>query len=375
MQRKAGSNFSYFNPVNITHTENWYDDLKSKLDESGSLAPLIVTSKGGISRLSLQEKFEQDSIFVLNTSNPTFEDCDNIIKFCENKKFDSLVAIGGGSVMDLSKLAKAHICSDLSEVEILLKNKTEFKRNIKYFCIPTTHGTASEVTMWGTIWNINEKKKYSISDPFLYPDFALLDAGLTLTLPLDISIMTTMDALSHAFESIWNKNSNPLSTNHAIIAIKIIIENAQLLKDNPNDINIRKNLLIASSISGLAFSNTATAAAHSISYPLTLNFNIPHGIASSITLVEMLDMNKKMILKEIDAICKQLEKTYEELRKSISKIPEGIYKNDLGSWNVDYNDLDMLTDQSFTKGRMDNNIVDLSRKDVKFILEKVLVKN
>tara|TARA_Y100001958_G_C21248681_1_gene581806 strand:- start:5474 stop:6601 length:1128 start_codon:yes stop_codon:yes gene_type:complete len=375
MQKKACSNFSYYNPVNIIHTENWYDDLKSKLDESGSLTPLIVTSKGGISRLSLREKFEQDSIFVLNTSNPTFEDGDNIIKFCENKKFDSLVAIGGGSVMDLSKLAKAHICSDLSEVEILLKNKTEFKRNIKYFCIPTTHGTASEVTMWGTIWNINEKKKYSISDPFLYPDFALLDAGLTLTLPLDISIMTTMDALSHAFESIWNKNSNPVSTNHAIIAIKIILENAQLLKDNPNDINIRKNLLIASSISGLAFSNTATAAAHSISYPLTLNFNIPHGIASSITLVEMLDMNKKMILKEIDAICKQLEKTYEELRKSISKIPEGIYKNDLGSWNVDYNDLDMLTDQSFTKGRMDNNIVDLSRKDVKFILEKVLVKN
>ena len=159
MQRKVSINFSYYNPVNIIQTENWYEDLKSKLNESGSLTPLIVTSKGGISRLNLQEKFEQDSIFVLNTSNPTFEDCDNIIKFCENKKFDSLVAIGGGSVMDLSKLAKAHICSDLSEVETLLKNKTEFKRNIKYFCIPTTHGTASEVTMWGTIWNINEKKK------------------------------------------------------------------------------------------------------------------------------------------------------------------------------------------------------------------------
>ena len=375
MQRKASINFSYYNPVNIIQTENWYGDLKSKLNELDSFTPLVVTSKGGISRLNLQEKFDQDSIFVLNSSNPTFQDCDNIIKFCKNKKFDSLVAIGGGSVMDLSKLAKAHICSDLSEVKTLLKNKTKFKRNIKYFCIPTTHGTASEVTMWGTIWNINEKKKYSISNPFLYPDFALLDAGLTLTLPLDISIMTTMDALSHAFESIWNKNSNPLSTNHAIKAIKIIIENAHILKDNPNDINIRKNLLIASSIAGLAFSNTATAAAHSISYPLTLNFKIPHGVASSITLVQMLDINKKMISKEIDTICKQLGKTYEELKKSISKIPEGVYKNDLESWNVDHSDLDMLTDQSFTKGRMDNNIVDLSKNDVKLILEQVLIKD
>ena len=372
MQRKTSSNFTYYNPVNIIQTDDWYSDLESKLDESGLSLPLIVTSKGGISRLSLHKKFDQDSIFVLNSSNPTFEDCESIIKFCENKKFDSLVAIGGGSVMDLSKLAKAHICSDLSEVETLLKNKTEFKRNIKYFCIPTTHGTASEVTMWGTIWNINEKKKYSISDPFLYPDFALLDAGLTLTLPLDISIMTTMDALSHAFESIWNKNSNPISTNHAIKAIKIILENTHLLKDNPNNINLRKNLLIASSISGLAFSNTATAAAHSISYPLTLNFNIPHGIASSITLVQMLDVNKKMILKEIDTICNYTGKTFEELKKSISKIPEGIYKNDLDSWNVDYNDLDMLTDQSFTKGRMDNNIVDLNSSDVKEILKSIL---
>ena len=133
MQKKASSNFSYYNPVNIIQTENWYGDLKSKLDELGSYFPLIVTSKGGVSRLSLQEKFDKSSIFVLNTSNPTFEDCDNIIKFCENKKFDSLVAIGGGSVMDLSKLVKAHICSDVSEVVTLLKNKTEFKRNIKYF--------------------------------------------------------------------------------------------------------------------------------------------------------------------------------------------------------------------------------------------------
>ena len=168
------------------------------------------------------------------------------------------------------------------------------------------------------------------------------------------------------------------------LASKLALKNKVYIFDNFSDytelprleyvknINLRKNLLIASSISGLAFSNTATAAAHSISYPLTLNFNIPHGIASSITLVQMLDVNKKMILKEIDTICNYTGKTYEELKKSISKIPEGIYKNDLDSWNVDYNDLDMLTDQSFTKGRMDNNIVDLNSSDVKEILKSIL---
>ena len=375
MSRKINNDFTYFNPVNIINTDDWYNDLKIKLDDMRLNQPLVVTSKGGFERLSLFKKFDPNSIFILNSSNPTFEDCNNIIKFCDDKSFDSLIAIGGGSVMDLSKLAKAYLCSDFTQLKSLINDKQKFKCNIKYFCIPTTHGTASEVTMWGTIWNTDEKKKYSISDPFLYPDFALLDASLTLSLPLNISIMTTMDALSHAFESIWNKNSNPISTHHACEAIKIIVENVSLLKDDPSNIQTRKKLLLASSISGLAFSNTATAAAHSISYPLTLNFNIPHGIASSITLVPILDINKKMISKEIESICNETKQTYDQLKKLISNIPKGIYSNDLESWGIKHEDLDMLTDESFTKGRMDNNIVNLSKNDVKGILEKVFIKN
>ena len=75
--------------------------------------------------------------------------------------------------------------------------------------IPTTHGSGSEVTMWGTVWNMKEKKKYSIAHLIFYPDYAILDGGLTLSLPIDISFSTTLDALSHSFEAIWNKNSNP----------------------------------------------------------------------------------------------------------------------------------------------------------------------
>ena len=170
-----------------------------------------------------------------------------------------------------------------------------FSQTIASIFLPTTHGTASEVTMWGTVWNMKEKKKYSISHPDLYPGVAILDGNLTLSLPLNISIMTVMDALSHSFESIWNKNANPTSTDFAISAICSILDNGEALKENPTDLAIRNNLLKAATVAGLAFSNTATAAAHSMSYPLTIHYGIPHGIASSISLIPLLEKNAEFI--------------------------------------------------------------------------------
>ena len=122
------------------------------------------------------------------------------------------------------------------------------------------------------------RKRNVDSHKNLYPKVAILDGNLTLSLPLNISIITVMDALSHSFESIWNKNANPTSTDFAISAICSILDNAEAFKKNPTDLEIRNNLLKASTVAGLAFSNTATAAAHSMSYPLTIHYGIPHGI-------------------------------------------------------------------------------------------------
>jgi len=140
-------------------------------------------------------------------------------------------------------------------------------------------------------------------------------------LPINTSIITTLDALSHSFEAIWNKNANKKSTELAIKAITIILKEVRNLKKNLNDIETRSKLLEASAIAGLAFSNTATAAAHSISYPLTLRFNIPHGIAASITLTNLLDINKTKINNSVSEICNKLEYSYEDLIKSINTIP------------------------------------------------------
>jgi alcohol dehydrogenase len=273
--------------------------------------------------------------------------------------------------MDLAKVVMAFLSTGKTNIVDLLEFKGVYERSIPSIFLPTTHGTGSEVTMWGTVWDMRQKKKYSISHLDLYPNIAILDGNLTLSLPMDVSIMTTLDALSHSFESIWNKNANEKSTVYAIEAITSIIKNVDSLKQDSSDLNVRNNLIKASAIAGLAFSNTTTAAAHSISYPLTIRFGIPHGVASSLSLIPLLEINGKHIKESLDKICHSLEVTYDELIQKIKAIPEGIIPYTLSEWGIQENDLPQLVEESFTKGRMDNNIVDLTQDDVFDILNYI----
>tara|TARA_B100000029_G_C17568488_1_gene955820 strand:+ start:236 stop:1333 length:1098 start_codon:yes stop_codon:yes gene_type:complete len=362
---------NYNNPVKIIYSDDWKTDLFSKIESLNLSNPIIITSEGNRKRQNVDQIFSSGSIFSNVKSNPTFQDGEALIDFCSNKRFNSVIAIGGGSVMDLAKVGIAYLSLNINKIEKLINYKKNYMKNISSIFLPTTHGTASEVTMWGTIWNMIEKRKYSISHPKLYPNYAILDPNLTLSLPLDISITTTMDALSHSFESIWNKNSNSKSTTHAISAISSIIKNAPLLKTNLDDIKIRNNLLKSSAEAGLAFSNTMTAAAHSISYPLTIKYGIPHGIASSITLVPLLKTNKNFIKSPLNQLINKNKLSFDELINKIEEIPEGVISYKLRDWGVLESELPDITKDSFTKGRIDNNIVDLDRNDILNILKSV----
>ena len=361
----------YLNPVKIINTEDWLHELKFQINSLTISSPIIVTTPGNRKRLSLDSKFDPKSIFSDVGSNPNFEDCLNVIEFCQNNIFDGLIALGGGSAMDLAKVVVAHLSLGKSDIVELIESKEPFPQTTPAIFLPTTHGTASEVTMWGTIWNMDEKKKYSISHPDLYPTVAILDGNLTLSLPLDISITTVMDALSHSFESIWNKNANDTSTNFAITAICAILENGEALKANPSNLTIRKKLLNAATTAGLAFSNTATAAAHSMSYPLTIHYGIPHGVASSISLIPLLEINGDHIKPALEKIYNNNKMTFDELKQGIKNIPQDAIPFTLDEWRIPKDDLPFLAIESFTKGRMENNIVDLSEQDVLSILKNI----
>lgn len=198
---------------------------------------------------------------------------------------EAIVALGGGSVIDTAKVLSAS-GDDFSRVQAYLEGRSgaETLLNVPIIAVPTTSGTGSEVTCWATVWDTEAKRKYSLARPNLYPEHAILDPELTLGIPRALTLSTGLDALSHALESIWNVNANPVSANHAVFAASEILMALPPLLRRLDDVALRARVARASLSAGLAFSNTKTALAHSLSYYLTLHHGTVHGIACSFSL-------------------------------------------------------------------------------------------
>jgi len=206
-----------------------------------------------------------------------------------------IVALGGGSAIDSSKVIAA-ANGDFLRVKRFLETKqgSDDLSSIPIIAVPTTAGTGSEVTSWATVWDAQEGRKYSLARPDLYPETALIDPELMVGKPQALTVSTGLDALSHALESIWNVNANPVSCRHAVAAARSILAHLPALQNDLTNLELRTHIAEAALFAGLAFSNTKTAIAHNISYPITLGWGIPHGIACSFTL--------PIILRSVDGI-------------------------------------------------------------------------
>ena len=220
----------------------------------------------------------------------TNPDCAELVQSCRDfgaaaHRPEVIVALGGGSMMDAAKVLSASN-GDFENVRRHLVEKTPLEASafVPIIAVPTTSGTGSEVTHWATVWDAANGNKYSLSHPALYPEFAVLDPELIVGAPRSLTLATGLDSLSHALESIWNVNANPVSANFAVEAAREIIEILPRLLDNLGDVGLRARQARASLLAGFAFSQTKTALAHNISYDITLKTGLIHGIACSFSL-------------------------------------------------------------------------------------------
>ena len=286
-------NFNYHNPVRIVYGMGSLNEINRYIDGRKTL---LVTSEGFIKRGLVDniKKYTDHIVYVVSNirSHPEFKHLENIYKEIHKIDFEIILAIGGGSVIDSAKIFSVYnkkrefnFVNAMSRGEIKKKNYNL----IPLIAIPTTAGTGSELTPWATIWDMEEKKKYSLHLDNLFPDVAIYDPMLTLSVPKEITIQTGLDTLSHALESIWNKNANPISTNHAINSAKLIMEYLPKLANELDNIEYRDKVMLACMFAGSSFSNTQTALAHAISYYITAEKGVPHGIACSFMLPTMID--------------------------------------------------------------------------------------
>ena len=210
-------------------------------------------------------------------------------------RFDAVLAFGGGSAMDASKVlnvALSPTCQPHS-LEALLRDAALHAgaQPRPLFAVPTTAGTGSEVTPFATVWDHQQKKKLSLAGPAMFPTSAWVDAALTDSVPLEVTVSTGLDAINQAAESIWNKNANPITLGYACRALQLGLSALPQLAKGEGGTLAREQMAEASLLAGLAISHTRTALCHSISYPLTAHFGVPHGLACAFTMPAVLRHN------------------------------------------------------------------------------------
>lgn len=286
--------FNYCNPVSINFDVNFIDILKEKIKTD---SVLLITSntfnKNGIVDV-IRKNFNLVDVIYDIQSNPNINNLFDFKKKLES--YEEIIALGGGSVMDASKYFSVISDIKIKDGDLVIKDDTSFK---PIYAIPTTSGTSSELTKWAAFWDFSLCKKYSLMHNNLYPKEAIYDIKFYISLSKDLTLYTALDAFSHSIESIWNKNNNPISTSYAIKSIELILEFLPKLIENLNSIDYRKKISLAGIYSGLAFSNTQTALAHAISYPLTMKKNIKHGLACSFIIPSLLDCLQDKKNKEL----------------------------------------------------------------------------
>lgn len=314
--------FNYHNPVKIHFGVKWLEAVENLAQRLKDTKFLLITSQG-FSKRGLSGKIanalgaQLAGIVDEIAPNPQIKHLQSIkAKLCD---FDAIIALGGGSVIDSAKFLSVDSVFENDNFKIKSQPK-------KLFAFATTSGTSSELTHWATVWDNDAFVKHSLSDEILYPKEAFYDANLTLSLPRQTTIYTALDALSHSFESIWNNNANPISTHYALMAIEIILRDLVELSQNLHSLQLRSNLMLASIYAGLAFSNTQTALAHALSYPLTMRFGTPHGLACSFSLPLLLEClpRKSHAFALLSPFKPQLLQIFDKLEISISPKDYGL---------------------------------------------------
>lgn len=290
MSASVINSWDYYNPVKLITGAGSLSQLRERV---GSGAWLLVTTKGFTRRGvtgAIETGLSKDTRLLVYdevTPNPELDELERLVSQYRQAELQGIIALGGGSAIDAAKVLAVAIPSSLPEplVSVLRQGEAqEWGRKLPLIAIPTTSGTGAEVTPFATVWDQVDHKKYSVMGDLVFPDVALYDPELTLTLPQDETLYTGLDAVSHALESLWNRNRSPISTVFSCRALELAISALPKALNHPSDLGARADMQQASMLSGLAISQTRTAIAHSISYPLTSHYGVPHGLACSFTL-------------------------------------------------------------------------------------------
>ena len=230
------------------------------------------------------------AVFDQIMAEPTLNDFNSILEQARQFSADSVVGIGGGSVLDVAKLVAAFANSEQQAADCFGTGFIKAK-GLWFACLPTTAGTGSEVSPNAILLDERDHLKKGIVSPFLIADAAYVDPKLTWTVPAKVTADTGMDALTHCIEAYTNKFAHPAVDIYALQGIRLIAANLERAVKDGKDVEAREALAFGSLYGGLCLGPVNTAAVHALSYPLGGEFHIPHGLSNAILLPSVMKFN------------------------------------------------------------------------------------
>lgn len=256
---------------------------------------LLVTSAGMLSRGTADALMRSCPsvrwLVMTAVPNPDMYALDREASGFASKGVTAVAGMGGGSAMDSAKAMAAILAEKTgwSLADFLREQRGPLQKALPLFCIPTTAGTGAEVTPFGTMWDKNGLKKYSLASPLLYPKAVFLEPGLTSSLTRRETLYGGLDTISHALETLWGTRATPASLALARGSLLSALENLPAVLENGTLIGNRAGMQEASLLAGIALCQSRTSIAHVMSYPMTLHFGVPHGLACSFALPALIE--------------------------------------------------------------------------------------
>ncbi len=294
--------FGWVNRSRVLYSPGVRKELAYELSQLGARNVMVYTDKG-LSEAGIVEKIVQQisqsdlklaGIFDNIQQDARISNINDGAEYYRSCGADSMVVVGGGSVMDTAKAVNILVGSNLEDFMPLAEQAGLWegaKPLPPHIAFPTTAGTGCEVTNAMVVLDVDSKTKLSVTHPFCNSDIAMLDPELTTTLPPKITAFTGMDALTHAIEGITSVGAEPISDALGLHAIRLISTFLPVAVERPEDLEARGAMLIAATMAGMCFCNTMTGATHATAHALGGLYGIPHGIANAIMLPWVMEFN------------------------------------------------------------------------------------
>ena len=329
---------------------------------------------------SLREVLEEVDVFDKVESEPTLAIADEIVRASKHN-YDLVVGIGGGSVLDMAKLASAAAANPEQEAsEFLGANKIK-NPNVPKILIPTTAGTCSEATPFALV--ITNGKKKAIASSYNLADVVFIDAAFTATMPPRVTAFTGMDALSHAIEAFLSLGANPLTDSFALEAMRKISNNLEEAFSHGDNLNARMEMSLAAMLAGIAFGNAGVIAGHAIAHAFGARYKVPHGVSAALTLPYIMEYNANAPtvgarMKEIATalVGEKIESAEEAASKAIARVRSMIERLELparlSDLDVPREDLpELAEDVEKEKGYLKRNPREMGLGDAMKLLENM----